>query len=97
VGDFNRALPTKAEYEALEELIRYLRQRVGKVDAKYSIVRGHNEINPRPTDCPGNRFPLNRLHRSFPDWRTLLNREFAHSDQSGFNEDIKSDFKSLKN
>jgi N-acetylmuramoyl-L-alanine amidase len=67
VGDFNRALPTKAEYEALEELIRYLRQRVGKVDAKYSIVRGHKEINPRPTDCPGNRFPLNRLHRSFPD------------------------------
>jgi hypothetical protein len=67
VGDFNRDLPTKAEYEALDELIRYLRRRVGKVDGKYSIVRGHKEINPRPTDCPGNRFPLNWLHRSFPD------------------------------
>jgi hypothetical protein len=65
VGDFNRDLPTKAEYEALDELIRYLRRRVGKVDGRYSIVRGHKEINPRPTDCPGNRFPLNWLHRSF--------------------------------
>ncbi len=67
VGDFNRDLPTKAEYEALDELIRYLRRRVGKVDGKYAIVRGHKEINPRPTDCPGNRFPLNWLHKSFPD------------------------------
>jgi len=53
--------------EALDELIRYLRRRVGKVDGKYSTVRGHKEINPRPTDCPGNRFPLNWLHKSFPD------------------------------
>jgi hypothetical protein len=67
VGDFNRDLPTKAEYEALDELIRYLRRRVGKVDGRYSIVRGHKEINPVPTDCPGNRFPLTWLHRSFPD------------------------------
>ena len=67
VGDFNRDLPTKAEYEALDELIRYLRRRVGKVDGRYSIVRGHKEINPRPTDCPGNRFPLTWLHKSFPD------------------------------
>jgi N-acetylmuramoyl-L-alanine amidase len=67
VGDFNRDLPTKAEYEALDELIRYLRRRVGKVDGRYSTIRGHREINPRPTDCPGNRFPLYWLHRSFPD------------------------------
>jgi hypothetical protein len=67
VGDFNRDLPTKAEYEALDELIRYLRRRVGKVDGRYSTVRGHKEINPRPTDCPGNRFPLYWLHKSFPD------------------------------
>ena len=66
VGDFNRDLPSRAEYEALDELIRYLRQRVGKIDGKYSIVLGHKEINPRPTDCPGNRFPLNWLHRTFP-------------------------------
>ena len=67
VGDFNRDLPTRAQYEALDELIRYLRQRVGKIDGHYSIVLGHKEINPRPTDCPGNRFPLNWLHRTFPN------------------------------
>jgi hypothetical protein len=67
VGDFNRDLPTRAQYEALDELIRYLRQRVGKVDGHYSIVLGHKEINPRPTDCPGNRFPLHWLHRTFPN------------------------------
>jgi hypothetical protein len=67
VGDFNRDLPTRAQYEALDEMIRYLRQRVGKIDGRYSIVLGHKEINPRPTDCPGNRFPLNWLHRTFPN------------------------------
>jgi hypothetical protein len=67
VGDFNRDLPTEAQYQALDELIRYLRQRVGKVDGKYTIVLGHREINPRPTDCPGSRFPLNWLHHTFPD------------------------------
>ncbi|HEY0792978.1 MAG TPA: N-acetylmuramoyl-L-alanine amidase [Chthoniobacterales bacterium] len=67
VGDFNRDMPTEAQYQALDELIRYLRQRVGKVDGKYAIVLGHREINPRPTDCPGSRFPLNWLHHTFPD------------------------------
>jgi hypothetical protein len=67
VGDFNRDLPTEAQYGALDELIRYLRQRVGKIDGHYSTVRAHKEINPRPTDCPGNRFPINWLHHTFPD------------------------------
>jgi hypothetical protein len=67
VGDFNRDLPTQAQYEALDELIRYLRQRVGKVDGQSTIVLGHREINPRPTDCPGSRFPLNWLHHTFPN------------------------------
>jgi hypothetical protein len=66
VGDFNRDLPTRAQYEALDELIRYLRGRVGKIDGRYSIVFGHKEVNPRPTDCPGDRFPLAWLHRTFP-------------------------------
>src|SRR5208282_6297478 len=66
VGDFNRDLPTQAQYQALDELIRYLRQRVGKIDGKYSIVLGHKEINPVPTDCPGNRFPL--VYRRINDY-----------------------------
>lgn len=65
VGDLNRDLPTKAQLEALDELCTYLRGRVGKVKGKAAIVKGHKEINPKPTDCPGDRFPLSFLRKRF--------------------------------
>ncbi len=65
VGDFNRDLPTKAQLASLEELIKYLRKRVGRVDRQLAVVKAHREINPRPTDCPGNRFPVRWMHRKF--------------------------------
>ena len=67
VGDFNRTVPTRNELESLEELIRYLRNRVGKIDGKASIVKAHREINPPrwPTDCPGDRYPYSWLHSRF--------------------------------
>jgi len=65
VGDFDRDTPTKRQRESLDELIRYLRRRVGRIDGKQSIVKGHREINPRPTSCPGKRFPLRWLHDQF--------------------------------
>ena len=69
VGDFNRDIPTKAQIGALEELINYLRRRCGKVKGKDIIVFGHKQINPKPTDCPGDRFPLKWLNREFPQPR----------------------------
>ena len=65
VGDFNRDQPTRAQYAALQELITYLRKRVGRVDRRLSIVKAHREINPVPTDCPGNLFSYSWLHRQF--------------------------------
>jgi hypothetical protein len=65
VGDLNRNVPTKAQLGALDELITYLRGRVGKIKGKSTIVKGHKEINPKPTDCPGDRFPLGWLHQKF--------------------------------
>ena len=67
VGDFNHGQPTRQQLEALEELIRYLRIRVGKIDFKQAIVKAHREINPPqwPTDCPGDRFPFHWLHSRF--------------------------------
>ena len=67
VGDFNHSQPTRQQLEALEELTRYLRLRVGKIDFKPAIVKAHREINPPqwPTDCPGNRFPYRWLHSRF--------------------------------
>jgi hypothetical protein len=57
VGDFNRDRPTAAQMGALDELVQYLRGRVGKVKGKPAIVVPHKKINPKPTDCPGDRFP----------------------------------------
>ena len=55
VGDFNRDKPTKAQLEATEELVRYLRERCGREMG----VRSHREMNPPrwATDCPGDAFP----------------------------------------
>ena len=66
VGDINRDAVTPAQLAAMEELITYLRQRVGKHKGKSAIVMGHKEINPRPTDCPGRRFPLDWLRKKYP-------------------------------
>ncbi|MFZ4775415.1 MAG: N-acetylmuramoyl-L-alanine amidase [Terrimicrobiaceae bacterium] len=65
VGDLNRDKPTKDQLAALDELITYLRGRVGKIKGKQAIVKGHKEINPKPTDCPGDRFPLSWLRQRF--------------------------------
>ncbi len=67
VGDFNQEKPTQKQLDALDELLRYLRQRVGKVDNKWAVVKAHREINPPrwPTDCPGNDFPYTWLHNRF--------------------------------
>jgi len=69
VGDFNRDLPTKAQVGALEELVAYLRNRIGKSRGRQAIVHAHKEINPRPTDCPGDRFPYDWLHAKFGNER----------------------------
>jgi len=65
VGDFNRGQPTRAQLEACEELIRYLRERCGKTDRGVIPVRPHREMNPPrwPTDCPGDDFPYSWFRR----------------------------------
>jgi hypothetical protein len=59
VGDFNRDQPTRAQLDACEELVRYLRQRCGGTGRGAIPVKPHREINPPrwPTDCPGDDFP----------------------------------------
>jgi N-acetylmuramoyl-L-alanine amidase len=65
VGDFNRGQPTRAQLDACEELIRYLRERCGKTDRGLIPVRPHREMNPPrwPTDCPGDDFPYSWFRR----------------------------------
>jgi hypothetical protein len=68
VGDFNNGRPTKEQMEAAEELIGYLRKRVGKISGHPASVRPHKAVNPArwPTDCPGGDFPYKWFER-FPD------------------------------
>ena len=65
VGDFNRDQPTRAQLAASEELIKYLRERCGKVDGRAIGVRPHREMNPPrwATDCPGDAFPYGWFRR----------------------------------
>lgn len=59
VGDFNRDRPTAAQMEALRELVKYIRRRVGRVGGREAAIWVHKNINPPrwPTDCPGKKFP----------------------------------------
>ena len=65
VGDFNRGQPTRAQLDACEELVRFLRDRCGKTDRGAIPVRPHREMNPPrwPTDCPGDDFPYSWFRR----------------------------------
>ena len=65
VGDFNRDQPTRAQLDACEELIQYLRERCGKADGRQIPVRPHREMNPPrwATDCPGDAFPYSWFRR----------------------------------
>lgn len=65
VGDFNRDEPTRAQLDACDELIRYLRQRCGRADGREIPVRPHREMNPPQwaTDCPGDVFPYGWFRR----------------------------------
>jgi hypothetical protein len=65
VGDYNRGQPTRAQLASCEELIRYLRERCGKVDRHDIVVRPHREMNPPrwATDCPGDDFPYSWFRR----------------------------------
>ena len=65
VGDFNRDQPNKAQMESCEELIKYLRQRCGKIDGREIPIRPHKEMNPPrwSTDCPGDVFPYGWFRR----------------------------------
>ena len=65
VGDFNRDQPTRAQLDACEELIRFLRERCGKTERGPIPVKPHRDINPPrwPTDCPGDAFPYSWFRR----------------------------------
>jgi hypothetical protein len=65
VGDFNNSTPKPQQMASLDELIKVLRDRVGRVNGQKAVVYPHRNINPPrwPTDCPGDEFPFSALRK----------------------------------
>jgi LysM repeat protein len=58
VGNFNLQSPTRKQMESLRALVAYL---MDQCNVPKSRVVTHQEINTRPTACPGKRFPKSRV------------------------------------
>ncbi len=65
VGDFNNSRPKPQQLASLEELVKAVRSRVGRVNGQHAVVAPHRNINPPrwPTDCPGDEFPYSWLRK----------------------------------
>lgn len=61
IGNFDETQPTPKQLQSLYALIGYLRQRCG---LSVNAVKLHREINTRPTECPGKRFPTQALRNN---------------------------------
>jgi len=58
VGNFDKNKPSRAQFIAVVELLRYLNGRCGQ---PIPILWMHREINPNHTACPGKLFPIKAL------------------------------------
>lgn len=58
VGNFDIDVVSAAQMESLTNLITVLRQSYG---IPLNRVRGHHDIPGKHTDCPGTKFPMDRL------------------------------------
>ena len=80
VGDFNRDVPTKNQLGACEELIRYLRQRVGKIDSQV----GHRKTAPRNQPAPlAYRLPRRPLPVPLDPWPLRPARDMRKDEVDG--------------
>jgi len=58
VGDFNKTYPTEQQMRSLHALIHYLCLQCG---LGASAIKTHRQINTKPTQCPGKKFPTAKL------------------------------------
>ena len=63
IGDFNKRPPTEKQLASARALIAYLMDRC---DLPKSSVKTHRQINSRPTECPGSKFPSQKLIAGLP-------------------------------
>lgn len=58
IGDFEKTTPSKRQMDSLVALTSYLQKECG---IPTSRVKTHTQINPRPTKCPGKKFPTKQF------------------------------------
>lgn len=63
VGNFNDSAPTPAQMRSLSALTTYLMQRT-RINA--TGIRLHRQINIKPTECPGKKFPTKAFMQTLP-------------------------------
>lgn len=63
IGDFNKRAPSEKQLNSLHQLTVYL---MNRCDLSKSSVHSHRQINVRPTQCPGSKFPNQRFRDMLP-------------------------------
>jgi LysM repeat protein len=63
VGNFNQRAPSERQLEAVHALVTYLMDRCHV--SKRSVYT-HRQINVRPTQCPGSKFPTKKFLATLP-------------------------------
>lgn len=63
VGDFNKRAPTDRQIQAVRALTAYLMDRC---NVSKSSVQTHRQVNVRPTQCPGSKFPTLKFLATLP-------------------------------
>ncbi|MFP5212898.1 MAG: N-acetylmuramoyl-L-alanine amidase [Acidobacteriota bacterium] len=60
VGNFNEELPTRAQLESLDYLLKRL---CAYYNIPFQSVMGHRDVEGAATDCPGRRFPWSSVRQ----------------------------------
>ena len=63
IGNFDKAAPSEQQIKAVSALVTYL---MGRCDISRKGVQTHRQINVRPTECPGSKFPMKKLLARLP-------------------------------
>lgn len=63
IGNFNQRSPSERQLDAVAALTKYLMKRC---HISKRNVKMHRQINVRPTECPGSRFPMKKFLAMLP-------------------------------
>ncbi len=63
IGDFNKRAPSQKQIASARSLVAYL---MNRCNLQKGNVKTHRQINSKPTECPGSKFPTQNFISSLP-------------------------------